>query len=92
MGNGYNYRAGSRNLSLLMAMESWLRAVTRDLKAGAYQERDVDGKMQPQGRTDKTRVIKAGGLEKNPTNGAGPCGFEIGRGGYFFILGTENIL
>lgn len=34
-------------------------AVIRDLVTGAYQERDADGKMRPQGRTDKRRGIEA---------------------------------
>ena len=46
-------------------------SVIRDLVTGAYQEKVADGKVRPQGRTDKRRGIEAEGLKKYPTNGVG---------------------
>lgn len=52
-------------------------AVIRDLWTGAYQKRDIDGKMKPQERSDKREGIETDGLKEYPTNGAGLCGLGI---------------
>lgn len=67
----------NRNLSVLMGTGELVMAVIRDLRTGAYQQRDIDGKMRPEEWSDEREGIGTEGLKEYPTNGTGLCGLGI---------------
>lgn len=67
----------NRNLSVLMGTGELVMAVIRDLRTGANQQRDIDGKMRPEERSDEREDIGTEGLKEYPTNGTRLCGLGI---------------